>query len=174
MQRMHQAVPKGRQQSHSLHLNLSRHHAFIFHFCFPPPLWSAGSSSVVSSLGSRKCFPNASASLQFSFMKIYVLSESKQCPPKDKRFTTVFLTWWGQLHGESFLRLKDSPHLEVAEDARNKNTNIVLKAKMATSTSKHQDKFHSPPTSALPSMLNLAAWIFSPRWRSLTKQVRTL
>lgn len=41
------------------------------------------------------------------------------------------------------------------------------------SASKEKDELCSPPTSALPSMLNLAALIFSPRWRSLTKQVRT-
>lgn len=142
------------------------HAPFLFS---PTPLicWLIFSCEL---FGKQKVLPNASASLQFSFMKIYVLSELKQHPPKDKRFTTVFLTWWGQPHGESSLRPKDSPHLEVVEDARNKNTSIVLKAKMVTSTS----KFHSPPTSALPSMLNLAAWIFSPRWRSLTKQVRTL
>lgn len=58
-------------------------------------------------------------------------------PPKDKHSATVFLTWWDQLHGESFLHLKDSPRLEAVKDARNKNnTCIILEAKKATSTSK--------------------------------------
>jgi len=42
--------------------------------------------------------------------------------PKGKHYSTVFLTGWSQPHGESFRYLKDSPHPEVAKDARNKNT----------------------------------------------------
>ena len=43
-------------------------------------------------------------------------------PPKEDHYSTVFLTGWSQPHGESFRYLKDSPHPEVAKDARNKNT----------------------------------------------------
>lgn len=42
--------------------------------------------------------------------------------------------------------------------------------KKHTDLETHRQRF---PTSELPSMLNLAAWIFSPLCRSLTKQTRT-
>lgn len=38
----------------------------------------------------------------------------------------MFLTWWSQLHGESFLHLKDSPRLEVVKDARSKNIHALF------------------------------------------------
>lgn len=120
-------------------LNVSHHHALILYISASPmPPICLLSSSTVSSL--EKLTPltmglhcaqhkaiiwetlkaYASASLKFNFTKSYVLLQLKIYPPM------VFLTWWSQLHGESFLHLKDSPRLEVVKDARNKNIRALF------------------------------------------------